>query len=290
MHTKKKRLFATALLFPALIIHMFVIFIPSLSSLYYSMTGWTGINTPTFVAFKNYIEAFTDKDLLSAFLHNLIWLLLALTIPIIIGLLVALLVKRIKKLQMFFRTAFFMPYVLSSVVVGQIFSIYYNPFGGINSLFDKLGLTTLSNINWLGKGMALVSVFIADTWHWWGFIMVIMLSALHQVDESLYEACKIDGGNSIQRFFHITIPQIMPTLVTIITLITIWSFVTYDYIWVMTSGGPAGATEVISTYVYTTTFVKYRAGYSSAINVLTTLLCVFIYIILRKFILKKVEE
>lgn len=278
MNTRKYRWLATLFISPAILLHAAVIFIPSLSSIYYSLTKWSGLDQPVFIGLENYRNIMHDPIVGQAFMHNLQWLLMAVTIPIVFGLGIALLLKHIKAGQMFFRTSFFLPYVVSSVVIGRLFSIYYNPFGGINAIFKNMGLVALSKVDWLGDiKLALFSVFLADTWHWWGFVMVIMLSALHQVDEGLYEAAELEGANAFQKLTCVTIPQILPTLSTLITLITIWTFLTFDYVFIMTGGGPAGGTEVLSTYIYRKTFVNYEAGYGAALSVITSFVCVSIY-------------
>ena len=183
---------------------------------------------------------------------------------------------------MLYRTLFFLPYVVAPAVAGKIFSAYYNPINGISQIFRQLGWESLANIDFLGNPkIALYAVAVVDNWHWWGFVMVLLLSALHQVDPALYEAAKVEGANKWQEFRYITIPGIRPTLFFIVMMTIIWSFLQFDYIWVMTMGGPAQSTEILSTWMYKNAFVNYRAGYANAICVIQSFICVFTYFALR---------
>lgn len=167
---------------------------------------------------------------------------------------------------------------MSAAVAGKIWVSYLNPYFGINSLFAALGLEKLSNVLWLGNpDLALFTVAFVDNWHWWGFIMVLFLGALQQVDPTLYESVRVEGANKIQEFWYVTIPGILPTFVFVIIMTIMWSFLTFDYVWVMTMGGPNGATEIISTLVYKNAFIKYRAGYANAICVVQSILSLSTY-------------
>lgn len=162
-----------------------------------------------------------------------------------------------------------------------------NPFYGMNAVFDKIGLTGLASIKWLGDPkIALFSVAFVDNWHFWGFVMVLFLGALQQVDPALYDAAKVDGANSWQEIVHVSIPGIRQTIAFVFITIVMWSFLTFDYVYVMTNGGPANSTEILSTWIYKNAFVKYRSGYADAICVLQCGLCVVLYFV-QKWICKK---
>lgn len=264
---------------PAFVLHFLIVAIPSLATFGLSFTDWNGIGTPKFIGLNNFIEIFTKDDAIwPAFVNNLKWIAVFLTIPIILGLLSAVLISKLRRSQMFFRILYFLPYVVSAAVAGKIWVSYLNPYFGINSLFAALGLEKLSNVLWLGNpDLALFTVAFVDNWHWWGFIMVLFLGALQQVDPTLYESVRVEGANKIQEFWYVTIPGILPTFVFVIIMTIMWSFLTFDYVWVMTMGGPNGATEIISTLVYKNAFIKYRAGYANAICVVQSILSLSTY-------------
>lgn len=130
------------------------------------------------------------------------------------------------------------------------------------------------------------SVAFVDNWHWWGFIMVLFLGALQQVDPTLYEAARVDGANRFQELIHVSIPGIRQTIAFVLIMTIMWSFLTFDYVYIMTNGGPANATEIMSTYIYKNAFVKYRAGYANALCVIQSGICIILYFI-QKYASKK---
>lgn len=286
--TKSKRWVPYAFILPAFIIHFLVVMAPSLSTFVMSLYDWNGMGQGVFIGLQNFKEIFT-KDTVAhqALVHNLIWLLIFVTVPLILGFTIALLVSRLKRGQMVLRTIYFLPYIISAVVAGRIWSAFMNPFYGMNAVFDKIGLTGLASIKWLGDPkIALFSVAFVDNWHFWGFVMVLFLGALQQVDPALYDAAKVDGANSWQEIIHVSIPGIKQTIAFVFITIVMWSFLTFDYVYVMTNGGPANSTEILSTWIYKNAFVKYRSGYADAICVLQCGLCVVLYFV-QKWICKK---
>jgi raffinose/stachyose/melibiose transport system permease protein len=272
----QKRMMLTLFILPAFFIHALVVSIPSISTVYYSMTDWSGLGNPVFSGFNNFKKLLKDTMFHHALMHNVIWMLMGLTLPIIMGLLIGLTVKKVGKSQMIYRTIYFMPFVVTPVVAGKIWAIYYNPYDGINKFLNQLGI--MINFNWIGDvKLALYSIFLVDFWHWWGFVMVLLLAALHQVDSALYEAAAIEGANRLRQFWHITLTQIRPTLITVAMLTIIGSFLSFDYVWVMTQGGPAGSTELASTWIFKQAITNYEAGYGSAMSLIVSLICMLVY-------------
>lgn len=276
---KKSHLVAYWFILPAFLIHCCVVTLPSLSTLVMSLFDWNGLGKAKFIGFQNFVEIFTkDSVVKMAVIHNLEWLAVFITVPLILGFFVAVLVSRIRRGQMFLRTVYFLPYVISAVVAGKIWTAYMNPFYGLNTIFAKLGLESLSKVLWLGDPkIALFSVAFVDNWHWWGFVMVLFLGALQQVDPTLYEAARVDGANGFQELIHVSIPGIRQTIAFILIMTVMWSFLTFDYVYVMTNGGPANSTEIMATWIYKNAFVKYRAGYANALCVLQSGICVLLY-------------
>ena len=276
---KKSHLVAYGFILPAFIIHLCIITLPSLSTLVMSLFDWNGLGKAKFIGFDNFVEIFTKDSVVKlAVIHNLEWLAVFVTVPLILGFIVAILVSRIKRFQMFLRTVYFMPYVISAVVAGRIWTAYMNPFYGLNTIFGKMGFEKLSKVLWLGEPkIALFSVAFVDNWHWWGFVMVLFLGALQQVDPTLYEAARVDGANGLQELIHVSIPGIRQTIVFVLIMTIMWSFLTFDYVYVMTNGGPANSTEILATWIYKNAFVKYRAGYANALCVLQSGICIILY-------------
>ena len=281
---KEKKWKGTCFVLPAFLIHFIVILVPACTMFYYAMTDWNGLGKPSFIGFENFKRMSSDLNFIMALKNNVIWILIFLFVPLILGLGMALIFTKIGKVQMLFRTLCFLPYVVSATVSGKIFSIFYSPYSGISSLLESIGITALADFAPLGnESQALYAAAFVDNWHFWGFVLVLMMSALHQVDTSLYEAARIEGANPIQMLFHVTLPQIKSTIISYFVFVIVASFMTFDYVWIMTQGGPAGATELFSTRIYKSSFINYEAGYGSAQSLVVCLFALFVYMILNLF-------
>ena len=258
---------------PALTLHLVVVGLPALAALLLSLFDWDGLRTPRFVGLANFQELlWQDQVFWNAFVNNLRWTVVFVTLPVLFGLLVAVALSSVDRLRTFYRTIYFLPYVFASVVVARIFGFIYHPFYGVNLLLKNWGLDFLAQ-SWLGDpDVALYSVMAADVWHFWGFDMMVFLSALQQIDRSLYEAAAIDGAGAGRRFWHVTVPLLRPTFAFVLLITALWSFLTFDYVYLMTSGGPAHSTELMVTWIIGQTIEARRAGYASALAVMLTLL------------------
>jgi raffinose/stachyose/melibiose transport system permease protein len=260
---------------PLLLINLVVIAIPGAESVWYSFTDWTGIGGAHFIGLSNYTRLFSDPDFRNALVHNAEWTVFFLTVPMALGLFGAFLLSRIRRFQVLLRIAYFVPYVVATVVSGAIWQTLLSPDQGIGSGLSNLGIHWLANVNFLGDPhLALGSVAFVNTWQWWGFLVVIFLAAMQAVDPAQYEAARLDGANAWQEFWHITLPGIRPTLMFLALMTVIWSFLIFDYIYILTQGGPAGSTDVLGTLLYRDAFSNQEAGYAAAIGVVMALISV----------------
>ena len=269
----------TAWLFmlPLLVVNMLVILGPSVATVYYSFTEWSGIGPAEFVGLENYRDIVADGDFWTALMHNLIWTVIFLTVPIAMGLLGAFLLSQITRFQMVFRVLYFIPYVMASVVNAALWQNILDPAQGIGSVLATVGFPFLDGVSFFGsERLALPAVAFVDNWHWWGFVVLLFLTALQSVDKELYEAARMDGANRWQQFINVTIPGIRATLVFVILMTIIGSLLVFDYIYIITQGGPAGSTEMVGTLLYKTAFEMFEAGYAAAMGVTMTLLSVLI--------------
>jgi raffinose/stachyose/melibiose transport system permease protein len=270
-HSWKKWLFLGGFLAPSLIIYMLFFLWPLSKLIRLSTYKWDGISEPVFVGLQNYQRLLTsDARFWGAFQNNLIWVFAALLIPTIIGLMLAiLLVQSRLKGKIIFRTLYFLPQVLSSVVVAIIWRWIYNPTrGALNVFLNSLGLNFLTH-SWLGEpGFALVALFISWSWIHYGFTMVIFIAALQSIDESYYDAAKVEGGNFFQILRYITLPFIRNPLATVLLITAIAAFQVFDLIFIMTKGGPGWSTLVLSVYMYNNAFQFSKVGYGSAVAVI----------------------
>ena len=284
---KKRHIIPYLFILPAFLIHVCIVTAPSLSTLVMSLYDWNGMGNAKFIGLQNFKEIFRDPLVKLSIVHNIQWLLVFITIPLILGFSIAIIVSQLRRGQMFFRTVYFIPYVISAAVAGRIWTAYMNPYYGLNQIFAQLGWEGLSKTLWLGNPkIALYAVAFVDNWHWWGFIMVLFLGALQQVDPTLYEAARVDGANRWQELWHVSIPGIRPTIAFVLIMTIMWSFLTFDYVYIMTNGGPANSTEIMATYIYKNAFVKYRAGYANALCVIQSAICILLYFF-QKWVSKK---
>ncbi|MBK8137402.1 MAG: sugar ABC transporter permease [Chloroflexi bacterium] len=260
-----------AFVLPVLIINLVVVVIPSIAGLGVAFTDWTGYNSPSFIGLANFQRLFQDEVFFIALKNNLVWTAMFLTAPIAVGLMGAYILSTVKKGQMIFRVLYFIPYVVASVVSSQLWRQLLHPRVGIGPLLADMGITFLDFPIFGTRETALLAVAFVDAWHFWGFLVVIYLSAMSAVDTELYEVARLDGATRFQQFRFVTLPSIRPTLVFTILMIIIWSSTTFDYIYMLTSGGPNHATEVMSTYLYDNAFNRFDAGYAATIGMMMSI-------------------
>lgn len=262
---------------PLIGINAVIILVPSLSSVYYSFTDWSGIGTATFIGLDNYAALLADPEFINALWHNVLWTIFFLIVPMAMGLFGAYALTRVNRFRLLFRVAYFIPYIVASVVSASIWRILLSPDSGVGA---SLG------INFLGdRRFALGSVAFVNNWAWWGFLVVVFLAAMQSINPSLYEAAAMDGAGPTRQFFAITLPGIRPTFAFLGLMTIIWSFLSFDYVYILTQGGPAGSTDVLSTKLYRDAFTNLQAGYASAVGVIMALISgvvVATYLIIRK--------
>lgn len=263
-HLRARRRLGWLFLAPLLIVNVLVIIGPSIAALYYSFTDWSGIGEANWIGLDNYTRLVEDPAFRSGLLHNLQWTAIFLTVPMAMGLGGAFLLSRVTRFRLLFRVAFFVPYVIASVVSASIWENLLDPQAGIGS---ALGIPGLEGTSFFGDpSLALPAVAFVDIWHFWGFLLVLFLASMQSIDRELYEAARVDGAGLWREFRDITLPGIRPTLVFAVVLVTIWSFLTFDYVYIITEGGPAGSTETAATLLYKEVFEYNEAGYAAAMG------------------------
>ncbi len=257
---------------PVLLLNLIVVVIPSAIGLGMAFTDWSGVGSMNFIGLANFQRLFQDGVFFKALTHNLLWTAFFLIVPVALGLLGAYLLSGIKRGQMFFRVAYFIPYVIAAVVNTQLWRYLLNPRVGIGPALSQCCGIEFLNVPVFGsRDLALLGVAFVDMWHFWGFLLVLYLAAMSGVDIELYEVARLDGAGRWAQFRHVTLPSIRPTLVFTILMITIWSGLVFDYVFIITGGGPANASEVMGTLLYTTAFQRFEAGYAAAIGIFMAL-------------------
>ncbi len=257
---------------PAFLLYAVFMIYPFLQAIYLSFTDWNGAErVKHFVGFRNYREMVQDDLFWTSVGHTLIWVVIGTIGPLVIGLLLAQLLWRRPRGFTLFRTVYFMPQVLSSVVIAIVWGWIYNPiFGILNQGLDRVGLEGLSR-GWLGDpDFALYAVLVAAMWATVGFVFVVFLAGLQTVSRDLIEAATVDGANAWQRFWNVTVPQLANVVNVVTALLLIGGFSVFDIIFVMTGGGPANASEVIATLTYKEAFTQNRVGYAATLSLVIT--------------------
>jgi raffinose/stachyose/melibiose transport system permease protein len=253
---------------PALFVFSIFTLLPVAVGLYLSCTNWNGTAVPVFNGLDNYRDALRDDAYWSAIVHNMIYAVGTVGGKIVLGLGLALVMNRTLPGRAMFRTALFMPVMLSFVAIGLLWSWIYNyDFGLLNGILEVLHLGGLKQ-DWLGStSFALYALIVVDIWKWFGLHMVLFLAGLQNIPGQLYEAARIDGATSWQSFWRITLPLLLPVTAFNIVLAASGAFNVFDLVYVMTQGGPVDATNVAMTDIYREAFQFYHFGYSAALSV-----------------------
>jgi raffinose/stachyose/melibiose transport system permease protein len=274
---------ALPFLVPALAAYVVFVIAPMLESIRLSFFSWNGFQgvPQVFVGFDNYVRIFTEDPVFwRAFGNSVIWVVLSLIFPLGISLALAVALNRKLFGRNVFRSVFYIPGVLASIAVANMWRWIYNPNYGIGeSLGKALGLPWLADIQWLGdQNIALYSVFLAFIWQSVGTNMVLFLAGLQGVQKEHLEAARIDGANSWQVFRNVTLPALRPTMVVVTVLTFIGSIKVFDLIVGMTNGGPAQQTQVLALWSYTQSIVNHQYGTGNAIGVVLLVITLAIVI------------
>ena len=277
---------------PAALVFLAVMIIPIFATGYYSTLEWDGIGDATFVGIKNYISLLLDNkyEFWQSVGHSFIVLFLSVFVQETIAMVLALILAKGVKGESFFRTAFFIPMVVSTVVIAQLILKIYNPnYGLLNTMLESLGLGRWAN-EWLGDPkIAIWAVFIPLIWQYIGYHMLLFYGAIKSLSTDILEAARIDGANYFQISTRIILPLIVPMIETCVVLAVVGSLKTFDFVYVMTNGGPVGATEVPSTIMYDLLINRSVYGEGSAAAVFIVVECLLFTVVLR-YAFKKIKE
>ena len=281
---KKRKFDKTAFAFiaPAFIFFTLFIIVPTVSSVYYSFTSWDGISpTVKFIGLANYKEIFT-----SARFGNAVILTVFISIfenSIALGL--ALIVDHVRWGKNFFRSAFYIPVLISGIVSGFIWKIMYNyNFGTFNAALGSLGLDSLKQ-DWLGNSaLTLLMIGVVLIWKGAGYYMIIYLASLQSVSPELIEAAQIDGASPWQRFKSITVPLISGAFTINFTLSLINGLKVFDQINVMTDGGPGFTSETLVYLLYKVGFNEGRQGFGTAVGIMLLFIIIVLNTVQQKFL------
>jgi raffinose/stachyose/melibiose transport system permease protein len=253
-------------LLPAFVVYGAFFLLPLYRIVQYSFLKWDGFSEKKWVGLANYERLAHDPLFWQAFRHNIAWMVAGMTVPTIIGLALAIvLVRQPMHGRTYYRAVFFLPQVLASIVVAIIWQWIYSPSSGaLDAVLRDVGLGRFQEA-WLGSTTwALPAIFLAWAWTAYGLSMVIFIAALQSVDEEYFEAAKIDGASRLQQLRHVLLPFVRRPMTVVILVNAIGALQVFDLVFVITNGGPANATLVLSVYVYQNVFQILDVGYGSA--------------------------
>jgi len=260
----------TAYLFllPAVALYAIFVLRPTIEVFVLSLYKWNGIAADRqWVGLANFQKLFADTIFWQAFRHNLTWTVVIVFFNVLIGLVAAALLSMNIKGRVIFRLGYFLPVVQASIVTAMIWRWIYNPDGLLNASLHAIGLGSLAR-GWLGDfTLALPALAVAAGWSGFGLSVVIFLAGMQGVDQTLYDAARIDGANSRQTFLYVTIPSLRNVITIVVILAMIGAFQAFDIIWATTRGGPIRSTEMLATYMFKKAFTENQYGYASAVAV-----------------------
>lgn len=273
---------------PAFVVYVTFVLLPVALAAVYSFFRWNGLQALTdFIGLENYRRALTDPVFIGAIGHNLFVVAMSLIVqgPIAIG--VALLLNRRLRGRTFFRVIIFIPYVLSEVIGAVSFKLLLQPAGPFDSFLASIGLGSLKQLWLADSNVVLWVLFAVLTWKYVGFAIILFLAGLQGVPAELEEAGRIDGASWWQIQRHITIPLLAPTIRIWAFLSIIGSLQLFDMVWVLTGGGPAGATTTMATYMVQYGFQRSQLGFGSAVAVILFIISLAFALLYQRFVLQR---
>ena len=276
----------TLYVLPALLLILVLIYIPIVLTGYYGLMDWDGIGAKTFIGLDNYIQLMKDKMFWSSTYHSVLLAVFS-AISLIAYLVISLILASKIKGAGILRKIYLIPMLLSSVAIAQLWLKIFDPTNGmLNKLLTMFGVENTPL--WLADpDLVLYSIFIPIVWQYAGFYIIIYYAALKGVADEIIEAAKIDGATPLQIAYRIKIPLIAPVIKVTIVLAIVGSLKYFDLIYVMTGGGPNGASEVMASYMYKEAFKTYDFGYGSAIGFALLIICLVMTWVIQKLTASK---
>lgn len=277
---------------PALVLFGLLVLVPMGYAFYISFFNWGGFGTPTdSVGFDNYTRLFDDPVFLGDLWRGFLLIAFSIVLQLPFALAMAVLLNQKLRGRALYRMLFFAPYILSEVITGVLFSMIFAPDEGLaDKVLDAVGLAGLGGDWFAGQDTVLPTLFLVMTWKYFGFHMMLYLAGLQGIPAELHEAARIDGASAWQRFRHITLPLLAPTLRISVFLAVIGAIQLFDLVWVITAGGPDHASETMVISLFQYGFKRYQMGYASAISVAMFLISLVFALAYQRFVLRRDTE
>jgi multiple sugar transport system permease protein/raffinose/stachyose/melibiose transport system permease protein len=263
-----------AFILPTLVLFCLFVLYPIFYIFRASTMEWTGITPGTFVGLRNYVKLFTDDWIFQTTLRNsFYWTFLTIFPQMFLGFALAMILNSRVFGRTVYRAIFYMPAIISPIVLGIVWQRIYNPFGGFLSDVARLtGLTFLRQAYLADPNIAIFSCILVNVWEWTGFSMLLYLAGLQGLSQEVLDAAAVDGANLWQRIRYVIWPMLRHVHLTLILLGVIGTLQTFALIFMLTKGGPNHASEMMPTYIFLQAFQLQSMGYASAISVILLLL------------------
>ncbi len=278
---------------PPCVIFTLIVVYPVIMSGYYSFLRWNSITTPTFLGLKNYLELISKKSIgfFPAVVNSFRIAGASLFMQIPLGFLLAMILAKGVKGGKIFMTIYFIPFILSAVVIGQLWMMMYHPnYGLFNRVLAMIGLESLQK-QWLADpDIAMTAVIVPIVLQFIGYYMLLLYAGIRNIPQSINDAATIDGAGGLRMFWHITLPMTAPVLKVCCTFAVVGSMKVFDVIYIMTNGGPFHATEVPSTLLIDLLFMRNRYGLGSSIGFFIFVECMVLTVIIQWLFRKPVAN
>ncbi|WP_203674248.1 carbohydrate ABC transporter permease [Streptomyces sp. SID13666] len=276
-------------LVPALVLFLVFVLAPIAVAVYTGFFKWGGIGPmDDFVGFENYTKLFDDQVFLGDLGRGLYLIVLSITVQLPFALFTAVLLNQRLRGRAVYRMLFFAPYILSEVVTAVLFTMIFLPGDGMaDHLAGALGLEGLQG-KWLADPSTVMpTLFVVMVWKYFGFHMMLYLAGLQSIPGEILEAASIDGAGAWQRFRHVTLPLLGPTIRISVFLSIIGAIQLFDLVWVMTAGGPNHSSETMAISMFQFGFKRYQVGYASAISVVMFMICMIFSLFYQRYALRR---
>lgn len=285
------KMYPLYLVLPAALVFGFFYIIPVISSFVLSFTDWniTRFDSPNFLGLENFSFILSDSKFFLSSLNTIIFAIFSATLKTTLGLILALALNRQLKTKNIMRTLYYLPAVLSMVVVGIMMKSIFSVDGVANQILEFVGLGHLQKDWIMSTSTAMGIVIFSDVWRWTGFNMAVFLAGLQGIDKTYYEAATIDGASGFKMFSNITLPLLIPSFTINVVFNVIGGLKVFDQVFIITGGGPGFSTQVLSTYI----FKNYSQGLLGRSTAMSLLLFIFVYVcasIANKFLRSKEVE
>jgi raffinose/stachyose/melibiose transport system permease protein len=277
-----------AFLLPPGLIYFLLVLLPVIQAVHFSFYRWNGLGPmEDFTGLDNYARILRDTVFRRALGNNLLIVGLSVLVQLPLALGLALLIRRNLPGRAIFRVIFFLPYVLSEVITGVLWSFVYNPqYGLLNKVLGVFpGFVPQG---WLGDPkMVIYALFVVISWKYFGLHLILYMAGLQNVPAELEESAIIDGASGGQVIRHVTIPLLAPTIRLSLFLSVLGSLQIFDLVWVMTTGGPVNSSETMATYLYRYGFQRFSIGYGSAVAVVLFAICFAFSFVYQRYVMRR---